>query len=148
MNDAPPPGSDLSTGDSRAPFDGPIVRLLLVEDNFLVAQAIVGLLEDTGFTVRCAESGEDAWELITQGRADYDIVVCDLTMPGLPGRDLLKRLVAAHPDLPVLIITGMSHPDLEREMRGLGAAGVVPKPIDFGSFVGVLRNVYASIKRS
>ena len=81
------------------------------------------------------------WGTGLWGRADFDIVVCDLTMPGLPGKELLKRLVAAHPDLPVLILS--MYPEEQYALRALraGAAGYLSKDAAPDLLLTALRKV-------
>lgn len=104
-------------------------RLLLVDDEPLVRRALARLLERAGYAVTEAETGEDALGMIAAApREDHhrpDLVLLDLSMPGLSGAEVLERLSALSPELPVVVMSGhvadasvLDH-----------AAGVLQKPV-------------------
>ena len=78
-----------------------------------------------------AQSGEEALELIKRGYAP-DLVFLDLTMPGLGGIDTLKRLHAARPSLPVIVVTADLQDRTREEVREAGGFDIVRKPADPG----------------
>jgi len=76
-----------------------------------------------------AGDGEAALALLREH--DADLLVTDLTMPGMDGLSLLKRVLASprlH-DVPIMVISSASNPAKEKELRELGACCVLPKPI-------------------
>ncbi len=93
------------------PHLGPGRTVLVVEDEPAVRDLAVRTLELQGYTVLAAEHGRDALALIRQGAAP-DIVVTDLIMPHLNGRQLRDRLAKLRPDMPVLFISGYSGDDV------------------------------------
>jgi CheY-like chemotaxis protein len=82
-----------------------------------------------GHNALAAYSGEEALEQIP--RTDIDLVLLDLTMPGMDGYETLRRLRArpAARDLPVYIITAAAELDLEERIRLSGGTGLLRKPI-------------------
>jgi CheY-like chemotaxis protein len=62
---------------------------------------------------------------------DIVLLLSDINMPGISGLDLLPRVKAARPDLPVIMVTAYGDADTLRRAREGGADGVLPKPIDF-----------------
>jgi CheY-like chemotaxis protein len=79
---------------------------LLVEDEETVRTLSRRGLEAEGYTVLVAENAADAVDALERFAAPIDMLITDLVMPGMGGRDLAERLVQLHPTLRVLYITG------------------------------------------
>ena len=86
-------------------------RLLVVEDEELVRQFVEQTLAAAGYDVRSANSGITALELLKDEDATVDLVLTDIVMPGLDGRELAERLNMSHPDIPVLFMSGYVNDD-------------------------------------
>ncbi|MFC7473684.1 response regulator [Dankookia sp. GCM10030260] len=117
------------------------LRVLMAEDEGLAAEVLAEALAEAGFSVLTAADGLAALELAAGG-APFDLLLTDLRMPRMDGRELIARLRADRPDLPVVVMTGFPPPD------GAGAlhAGQAPlrlltKPISIGPLVAALRAV-------
>jgi signal transduction histidine kinase len=80
-------------------------RVLLVDDDEMVADGTASLIEDLGHTVLRAGSAADALELLKVER-DIDLVITDHAMPGMHGTELAERIGRDWPDLPVALVTG------------------------------------------
>lgn len=116
-------------------------RVLVVDDDAAVRDALERFFVDAGFTVVLAEDGNTGLE---QARAQRpDVVVTDVQMPGIDGLDLCKRLHENDPDLPVIIATGLS--DTDTAVSGLRARAVdfLLKPLDLSQ---VLRSVQRALE--
>ena len=101
------------------------LSVLLVEDNDHVREFAASLLEELGYQVVAAESGEVALQLLGERR--FDILFSDVVMPGIGGIELAQAARAERPDLPVLLASGYS----EDIVGGAGAPfGFVGKPYD------------------
>jgi DNA-binding NtrC family response regulator len=107
-------------------MSGPKRRILIVDDERTVAQGIALALEGGSFEIETVLSGEDA--LIRTSAVNYDLIICDLMMPGLSGLDLLKSLHDFRPRTPVLIITGYPTVRTAEESLKMGAVGYITKP--------------------
>ena len=81
-------------------------HVLLVEDEALVRQSVQAMLEAVGWSVTPASNAEEALEIFDQNALDFDIVLTDLVMPSLGGRDLARLLWQRSPQFPVLYMTG------------------------------------------
>ena len=115
--------------------------VLLVEDEEIVRSLAGRALREYGYTVLEARGGEEALRLFEM-RADYiDIVVTDVAMPGMSGRELARRLRAAAPELPILFISGYTGDDVVE--RGLLAAGApfLSKPFAPDALAGAVRRL-------
>ena len=132
MNAAPIPAGEGGHAKTSVVIadDHPIVRrglheLLAEEPDLIVAEEV--------------EDGDGLLASVAAGRAD--IVVLDLSLPGARGLDLLRRLRAEHPRIPVLVLS--IHPEEPYALRCLkaGAAGYVEKTSDAAELIGAIRTV-------
>jgi DNA-binding response OmpR family regulator len=115
---------------------GPRDRVLLVDDDGRIRQALSLALADEGFTVATAASGEGALDALS--RARVDLVLLDLMLPGVDGLTVCRRL-RARGDLPIIIITARS--DSADVIAGLeaGADDYVTKPVVAGELAARIR---------
>jgi DNA-binding NtrC family response regulator len=107
----------------------PVRSALVVDDGAVERLAGKAMLEKLGFSVMTAASGEEALQLLDQQRAE--IVLCDISMPGMGGLSLLEA-TREHP-FPPLFIMSTSHNDAEHAVASLrsGAYGYLTKPLRF-----------------
>jgi two-component system OmpR family response regulator len=104
------------------------INLLLVDDEKEFVTTLAERLSFRGIRVRTAQDGEEALRLVAEEVPH--VVVLDVMMPGLGGLEVLKRMKAQFPDLPVLLLTGHgSAGDGETGMRN-GAFDYLIKPLD------------------
>ncbi len=112
-------------------------RILVVDDDPAVRDVLRRGLSYEGFAVDTAGSGEEALTLARERLPD--LVILDILMPGLDGFEVLRRLRAADPHLPVLMLTARDAP--ADQVRGLteGADDYVVKPFTFEVLVARVR---------
>jgi PAS domain S-box-containing protein len=130
-----PPGTD------RRSLPGGNETLLLVEDEAAVRTSARRLLERQGYTVVEARHGADALRIFEEGGRAIDLVLTDLVMPEMGGRELVERLRARHPAVKVLYMSGYS----ERAVTVDGAmpprTGFVEKPFTVEQLVRRTREI-------
>src|SRR6185436_14371375 len=80
--------------------------VLVVEDDPQVRSLAAALLGEHGYTVLEASNGHDAWTLTGTHTGAIDLLVTDVVMPRMSGRDLAERLSTTHPEMPVLYMSG------------------------------------------
>ncbi|GGE52562.1 DNA-binding response regulator [Agaricicola taiwanensis] len=104
------------------------MRLLIAEDNRMLAQALEGVLLQSGYTVDIASTGADANHL--EQCTPYDLVILDLQLPELDGFEVLTRMRMRKSRVPVLILS--VHDTLDQRVKGLnlGADDFVGKPFE------------------
>ena len=83
----------------------PRLRILLVDDDSLIAMSSVDMLEDLGHEVVEANSGKQALDLL-QSEGHFDLLITDFAMPGMNGAQLIEAARPLCPDLPILLATG------------------------------------------
>ena len=132
-----PVGLAASGVPERAEPDPPAdaVRVLVVDDEAMVRTVTAKLLRVRGYAVRDADGGQAALDALDAEPAD--VVLTDLSMPGMSGRELAAEVRARFPDLPVLLITG----DTDAEAESSDVAAVVPKPFQLDALDATLREV-------
>lgn len=104
------------------------IKVLLVEDDRVLRQALTDTLEIGGFAHRAVASAEEA--LLAVGQESFSLVVSDVNMPGMDGHQLLSQLGRNHPELPVLLMT--AHAAVERAVDAMrqGAVDYLVKPFE------------------
>ena len=118
-----------------------VLRVLVVDDNASLLRFLVSAFSANGCTVKQAAAAEQALALL--GQQSFDLVVSDITMPGLSGLDLLRAIKSRHPATPVVLITG--NPSVKTAVFGLrhGAYDYLPKPFSIREIQGLLARVRA-----
>lgn len=104
------------------------IKVLLVEDDRTLRQALVDTLEIGGFAHHAVGSAEEALHAVAQ--EPFSLVVSDVNMPGMDGHQLLAQLGRNHPHLPVLLMT--AHAAVERAVDAMrqGAVDYLVKPFE------------------
>ena len=102
--------------------------ILVVDDERNIREGLAEALALEGYEVATAADGEEA--LAVMGREEVDLVITDLRMPRLAGDELLKRIAAGWPTVPVIILTG--HGTIETAVQAMrdGAYDFLTKPVD------------------
>lgn len=113
------------------------MKVLLVEDNVSLIHWLARLLKEERFVVDTALDGEVADQLLRTQR--YDVVLLDLQIPRLAGKNLLRRLRARQDNVPVLVLTASGSVDEKVECLGLGADDYVVKPFDTRELVARIK---------
>src|SRR5918998_6176059 len=99
------------------------VRVLVAEDEALIALSLADLLEAEGYDVTLAPDGADALEAARRMGDALDVLVTDLNMPRLGGEALIRELRAERPGLPVVVVTGSAPFGGEEALRRHAGGG-------------------------
>ena len=139
---APGPGGAPAGGAASSPrLQG---RILLVEDEPLVAGFMQELLAGWGLEVTLETDPRDA-ETRLAGRGDaFDVMLTDLTMPGMTGLALSQRAGALRPGLPVFLYTGNASVITPAELERSGVRALVRKPVDAPALRTLLQDELAA----
>jgi two-component system OmpR family response regulator len=122
------------------------MNVLVVDDDPDIRRiARLALERPGGFQVVLAADGAEALEAMA--RKLPDVVLLDVSMPGTDGPATLRamRSIAGADRIPVIFFTATSNEGEVARLRGLGAAGVVAKPFDFGDLAARVRGILGSI---
>jgi DNA-binding NtrC family response regulator len=103
-------------------------KLLVVDDEKNIREGLAASLEMDGYEVVTAAQGDEGWKRFQKG--DLDLVITDLRMAGLSGEELLKRITAESPGIPVIVLTG--HGTVETAVAAMrnGAYDFLTKPVN------------------
>jgi DNA-binding NtrC family response regulator len=104
-----------------------LASLLLVDDDEALLEVLFELFSQE-YECHTAATAEEAFKLL--GSRQYDLVVTDISMPGMSGEDLLGFIKANSPRTPVIFISGSRDREVARRLRVKGAAGFLSKPFD------------------
>jgi two-component system cell cycle sensor histidine kinase/response regulator CckA len=112
------PVTNESSIDSQSPreetqFEGGSERILVVEDELAIGRATRRALESHGYRVLLAQDGEEALEVVRKRGSTIDLIVTDLVMPRLGGRQLYEALQAEGFSIPVMFASGYSQRDIQ-----------------------------------
>jgi len=103
-------------------------RLLIVDDERGIVIALKGLFTKEGYEVETSESGEEALEKVKAGL--FHVIITDLSMKGMSGLDLLRKVRELDPQCAVLMITAYGNQRIAVEAMKAGAEDYLPKPFD------------------
>lgn len=106
------------------------MRLLLVEDNEDLGDALERHFRADGHAVDWARTAPEAGDYLQAGAADYDLVLLDIMLPGGDGRQILQQIRGGESDLPVLVLTARSQVTDRVHLLDLGADDYMTKPFD------------------
>jgi DNA-binding response OmpR family regulator len=123
-------------------------HILCIDDDRETAGLIAEELVDRGFAVTVVHNGQAGLTAILRDKPD--LVLSDVTMPGVSGFDVLERLLAQGPgmrDMPFIFLTALTDRDHELRGRRLGADDYVTKPIDFDILSAIIEARLARVAR-
>ncbi|MBI3110642.1 MAG: PAS domain S-box protein [Ignavibacteriales bacterium] len=102
-------------------------RVLVIDDEEHVGEVIGGMLADLGYAVTTVQSGKAAIDLLKKKKR-FDLVVLDMNMPTMGGRETFYKLKELHPDVRVVISTGYSNTSLDGSPLRQAVDGILQKP--------------------
>ena len=112
------------------------MRILVVEDEPLVAEGLADAIKLAGYEVLVALDGAEALDVLAA--TPVDGVFMDLIMPGLSGLAVLAQIRNRHPLLPVVVITGYAVGGTVAKAKELGAVAVLEKPTTLADLTDIL----------
>ncbi len=119
------------------------MRVLLVEDEHAIADAVARGLAAEGFVVDVATTGIDGLWMAREG--DFDVIILDVMLPGLNGFEVCRALRAGGASTPILMLTARDGEHDEAEALDLGADDYLAKPF---SFIVLLARLRALLRRA
>ena len=134
------PSEVPEASDGRRPLDRDRC-ILVVDDAALVLRTACRALEQAGYRTAEASDGQRALEILERPDHGIDMVLTDVVMPGLGGRQLLESLQRSQPDLPVLLMSGYTDDHILREGIEASAIPLVRKPFTAGELVAAVDRI-------
>jgi two-component system, cell cycle response regulator CtrA len=119
------------------------MRVLLIDNDVVLTQAVEAMLKSEGMVVDTANRGEDGFEI---GKLyDYDIILLELTLPDTDGLEVLRKLRRARVHTPVIIISGVAQAESKVKALTCGADDYLTKPFNRAELVA---RIHAIVRRS
>jgi len=116
-------------------------RILAVDDQRYFRELIEGLLQEEGYEVRTASSGQEALQVLEH--ASFDVVITDLVMPVMSGSDLVQRIKERNPDQDLVVVTGVVDVKSAVDAMKVGANDYLLKPFDRQTLATSLESILA-----
>ena len=117
------------------------INILVAEDDVDINNLLNKILKKAGYNVTCAYSGSES--LMCLKMHDYQLVILDLMLPGMPGEDIISEIRKSR-TMPIIVISAKPGQDTRIQVLKLGADDFVPKPFDVNE---VLARVQAQLRR-
>lgn len=118
------------------------MKVLIVDDEEPIRRLLGHLLEMNGFVCTLAADAAEARQHLKQSK--FELVLCDLNMPGEFGLDLLKFVLTEHPDTAAITVTAIDDPEIARTALEIGVYGYIIKPFETNE---ILINVANALRR-
>jgi signal transduction histidine kinase/ActR/RegA family two-component response regulator len=115
--------------------------ILLVEDEEMLRELGVSILESEGFRVLAAKDGVEAVSLFETHSEEIGLVVCDLGLPRLGGREAFLKMKERKPSVRAIVASGYLEPTIRSEMLKAGVIDTIQKPYDFNDLLAKIRSV-------
>ena len=114
------------------------MKVLIVDDERAIRNSLGEILSDEGYEVESAEDGASALALVAKEK--YDVIFCDIKMPGMDGIEVLDKLVADGCDAAIVMISGHGDIDTAVESIKKGAFDFIQKPLDLNRILITIKN--------
>jgi two-component system, cell cycle sensor histidine kinase and response regulator CckA len=135
------PAEQLGGDRTGAPRQDIPQTILLVEDEEMLRELGVSILESEGFRVLAAKDGVEAVALFESYSDEIGLVVCDLGLPRLGGREAFLKMKERRPDVRAIVASGYLEPIIRSEMLKAGVIDTIQKPYDFNDLVARIRSI-------
>ena len=119
-------------------------RILLIEDDFSLAASLQKVLRAEGYEVEVAHRGDEGLHLAEQHA--FDVIITDFKLPGLSGLDLIQRLHASKPKLPIIMMTAHGTTETAIEATKAGACEYVVKPCEPDEILALVASAVGNAK--
>jgi len=104
-------------------------RILFVDDEEGILESGRKILEHLGYEVVATDSSVEALALFKDGPEDFDLVLTDMTMPGMTGLELSKQLIEIRADIPIVLCTGFNAEMTTETIKDIGIQEMIMKPM-------------------
>ncbi|MCG8566873.1 MAG: response regulator [Desulfobacterales bacterium] len=104
-------------------------HIMVVDDEPMIVQMMDAMLTRMGYQVTTETRSNKALELFKARPRDFDLIITDMTMPGMTGYQLAENIMAVRPDTPIILCTGYSESMTREKAASIGIRGFLSKPI-------------------
>ncbi len=136
--------TELETPTDDVVLLGGTETIMLVDDEKIIRELGTEILEQFGYSVLTAATGKEALDLYKKERDRISLVILDLIMPGMGGKECLEGVLKIEPRAKVLVASGYAAEGQTKETIETGARGFVGKPLDIRQMLRAVREVLDS----
>lgn len=134
-------------GHGIAPWRGS-GRILVIDDDPSLREAVEGMLHSLGFSVLTAPDGPSALRVFRQHVPEIRAVLLDLGLPGMTGQEVFREIHRLDPTTPVILVTGLAEADARAGVMDLPVAGYLQKPFSYSLFLEKVREAVEGYGRN
>ncbi|PKK91143.1 MAG: hypothetical protein CVV64_05075 [Candidatus Wallbacteria bacterium HGW-Wallbacteria-1] len=132
---------EVHQSDLNGPLPGGSERILLVDDEKVVLDTTGKLLEILGYRVTAKKDPLEALETFRKNPSAFDVMITDMTMPGITGDRLTSEILGIRRDFPVILCTGFSNQISPEKALKIGIRGFLFKPVLMKQMADLLRQI-------
>ena len=121
---------------------------MVAEDEQVLLEMVSDLLEDHGYSVLPARDGNEAVSIFQEKAQEIDLVILDVVMPNLGGREAYERIKEIRPSVPVLFSTGYSANVLDSDFMKINKPALLQKPYSPLALYKIVREQLAAVENS
>ncbi len=128
-------------GITEQPIAGGNEKVLFVDDEEIIVKFGIRYLERQGYKVTGINSSTEALEIFQSDPKQFDLVITDMAMPEMTGKEMAQKIIEIRPDIPIIICTGFSDQIDQASAKSFGFKGYIEKPIIGLDLATKVRNV-------
>ncbi len=129
---------EIQTERTMPPLFG-TERIMIVDDEEFILNATTGILEDFGYTPVTFSNGADALEGFKKNPLGFDLIITDMTMPGMTGHEMAEKILEIRPKLPIILCSGYSPKNTMNQAENLGIKHFLQKPVNLEEMIMIVR---------
>jgi len=116
-------------------------QILFVDDEEALRDAGSRMLENMGYSVTAVSSGIEALDVVKKEPGEIDLIITDMTMPGMTGVELATKLLQIHPGIPIILCTGYHEIITPKKAKELGIREYLSKPYSQSEMAKIIRDI-------
>lgn len=113
-------------------------KILMIDDDELIRESMEMIFSDFGIDVKTC--GDPAQGVTMAIESDFDLILCDMRMPGLNGAQTVAMILEAKPLARIMVLTAFPGDPLVQKAMALGAIGLMKKPFEVAKMLDLLRD--------
>lgn len=131
----------IVSDEVKAPIEGGTETILVVDDEEDIRELTSEALSNHGYNILDASSGEEALDIYNKHIKSIQMVILDLNMPGMGGKECLKKIKSLNPEVRVLFASGYSATGQGKESLKAGAKDYISKPYQLTVLLNKVREI-------
>jgi CheY-like chemotaxis protein len=135
------PEQEREDNREKASASGGPEHILFVDDEVVLVDMGERMLSALGYRVTAVANGPEALKTFRKNPDGFDLVITDMTMPGMTGAELSREILKIVPGFPIILCTGFSEIISEGEAKAMGIRRFLMKPVFLDTLAGEIRTV-------